>query len=106
MATFFELFLPALTSLLAVISLVVLYWVIKGCKESEFMPTYYFLGLSSASLLTVSVSRLAKTLFGQELFDFALTQDLMLAYLALFIFGALWQSYETSICVPPQPIDE
>jgi len=106
MATFFQLFLPTLTTLLASVSLIVLYWVVKGCKESEFVPTYYFLGLSLVSLLVISVSRLVSTLFGRELFEFALTQDLMLSYLALFIFGALWQSYETSIAVPPGMIDE
>lgn len=105
MVSFFELFLPSLAFLLSVVSLVVFYWVVTRCEESAFMPMFYFIGLSIFSLGVMSISRISRTLFGSELFQYTLVQDLMVSYLALFLFGALWQSYETSICVPPPLVD-
>jgi hypothetical protein len=103
---FFPLFLPALAFLMALTSLAVLYWIIKGCKESAFIPTYYFLGFSILAVVFMSMGRLVKTLYGTELFNFVLLQDLLLAYIALFLFGSLWQSYEAELSVPPDFLDE
>lgn len=86
---------------MSVISLIVLYWVLKGCKKSAFIPTYYFLGFSLGAVFLMSIARISEVLFGSVLFNYVLLQDLLVAYMALFLFGALWQSYETSICVPP-----
>lgn len=103
---FFKLFLPALAFLMSIISLAVLYWIIKGCKESAFIPTYYFLGFSIGAVVFMSLGRIVKTLYGANLFNYVLLQDLLVAYIALFLFGALWQSYETELCVPPEFLDE
>ncbi|MFT4892394.1 MAG: hypothetical protein ACI8Z7_000166 [Candidatus Nanohaloarchaea archaeon] len=104
--TFFEIFLPATAALLCLIGLVVAYWVITRCKQSEFMPTYYFIGFSIISVLFMSLSRISSALFGSPLFNYSLMLDLMIAWSALFLFGALWQSYETSICVVPSQLDD
>lgn len=104
--SFFQLFLPATAFLLTLVSVGVLYWVITKSKESEFIPTFYFIGFSIASILIMSLSRITKVLFGSELFNYVLLQDLMVAWAALFLFGALWQSYETSICVVPAQLEE
>jgi hypothetical protein len=91
---------------MSLVSLTVLYWIIKSTEESSFIPTYYFLGFSIGAVVFMSLGRIVKTLYGTELFNYALLQDLLLAYIALFLFGALWQSYETDLCVPPKFIDE
>lgn len=104
--SFFKIFLPTLAFLLSIISLGVLYFSIKGSKKSEFITVFYFLGLSFSGTLFLSLSRIVKTLYSEELFNFVLIQDLMVSYIALFLFGALWQSYEASIVEPPSWIDE
>ncbi|MFQ3275170.1 MAG: hypothetical protein ACI9LV_000475 [Candidatus Nanohaloarchaea archaeon] len=104
--TFFEIFLPATAALLSLVGLVVAYWVITRCKKSEFMPTYYFIGFSIISVLMMSLSRISSALFGSPLFNYPLILDLMIAWSALFLFGALWQSYETSICVVPSQLED
>lgn len=103
---FFKLFLPTLAFLMSVISITALYWIIKGSKESEFIPTYSFIGFSIGAVALISLSRMVKTLYGADLFDFVLLQDLLIAYVALFLFGALWQSYETELAVPPNFLEE
>ena len=103
---FFELFLPALALLMSIVSLGVLYWIITNTEDSSFLPTYYFLGFSIGAVVFMSIGRLARRLFGADLFDYILLQDLLLAYIALFIFGALWQSYETDLCVPPKFLED
>lgn len=90
---------------MSIVSLGVLYWVINGCKESAFIPTYYFLGFSLGAVLFMSLARIMKVLYGSQLFDYFLVQDLLLAYIGLFLFGALWQNYETELCVPPPGVD-
>jgi len=101
MTGFFELFLPATAFLLSLISLVVLYWIISRCQENVFMPIYYFLGLSIGAVSLMSLSRITNSLFGSHLFNYVLIEDLLISYIALFLFGALWESYETEVCVPP-----
>lgn len=103
---FFKLFLPTLAFLMAIVSIAVLYWIIKGCKESAFIPTYSFIGFSIGAVAFMSLGRIIETLYGTDLFDFVLLQDLLVAYIALFLFGALWQSYETELCVPPKFLEE
>lgn len=104
--SFFELFLPIAAFLLSLVSLAVAYWVISRCKESEFMPTYYFIAFSIISVMTMSFSRIYRAMFGSELLNFVLMQDLMILWASLFLFGALWQSYETSICVVPAKLQD
>lgn len=103
---FFKLFLPALAFLMSLVSLAVLYWIIKGCREGAFIPTYYFLGFSIGAVVFMSLGRMVKALYGTNLFNYVLLQDLLVAYIALFLFGALWQSYETELCVPPEFLDD
>jgi len=97
---FFKLFLPALGFLISLISIAVLYRVIMVSKESEFIPTYYFLGFSIVAVVFMSLGRLVKTIYGTDLFNYVLLQDLLVAYLGLFLFGALWQSYEAELSLP------
>lgn len=54
----------------------------------------------------MSLGRLVNTLYGTNLFNYVLLQDLLLAYISLFLFGALWQSYETELTVPPKFLDD
>lgn len=103
---FFELFLPITAALLSIVGLGVSYWVITRCREGEFIPTYYFIAFSIVSVLLMSVSRLSDVLFGSQLFNYTLMLDLMIAWTALFLFGALWQSYETSIVMVPEHLEE
>lgn len=103
---FFELFLPFTAALLSVAGLGVTYWVITRCKEGEFIPTYYFIGFAIISVLIMSVSRLSVALYGSSFLNFTLLLDLMIAWAALFLFGALWQSYETSIVMVPEQFEE
>lgn len=103
---FFKLFLPITAALLCIIGLGVAYWVITRCRKSQFMPTYYFIAFSIVSVLIMSVSRVSTVLWGAPLFNYPLLVDLMIAWSALFLFGALWQSYETSVCVVPSAFDD
>lgn len=103
---FFELFLPITAALLSLIGLVVSYWVITRCKEGEFIPTYYFIAFSFVAVLFMAISRISNVLFGSELFNYALLQDLMISWAALFLFGALWQSYEASIVMAPEKLQD
>ncbi|MFB6144088.1 MAG: hypothetical protein ABEJ98_02135 [Candidatus Nanohaloarchaea archaeon] len=97
---FFNLFLPATAFLLSVVSLAVFYWIVKRCQEDIFLSTYYFLGLSLLAVMVFSASRIVEVL-GAGGFNYGLVKDLAISYVALFLFGALWQSYETEICMPP-----
>ena len=103
---FFELFLPTTAAILSLIGIGVSYWVITHCKEGEFMPTYYFIGFSIVAVFFMSISRLSNFLFSSELFNYVLLQDLMIAWAALFLFGALWQSYETSVVMVPEKLKD
>jgi len=103
---FFQLFLPTVGLLLSAISLIVFYWIIKGCRESAFIPTFYFIAFSLATVFLLALSRVFEVLTGSTLFNYDLLQDLLIAYVALFLFGALWQNYETAICIPPKWIEK
>jgi len=94
---FFKLFLPALGFLMSLVSLIVLYRIVAASKESEFIPTYYFSWFSIVAVVFMSLGRLVKTIYGTNLFNYVLLQDLLVAYIALFLFGALWQNYEAEI---------
>lgn len=104
--SFFQLFLPGTAALLCLVGLGVSYWAITRCKEGEFIPTYYFIAFSIVAVLLMAISRVSNVLFGAELFNYALIQDLMIAWTALFLFGALWQSYETSIVMVPDKLKD
>ncbi len=97
----FNLFLAFFTLLLSVTSLVLVYLAIDNCRESAFVPIYYFLGLSLASSLVFSLARIGELLFNTGfILSSALLQDLFISYVVLFLFGSLWQSYEAELCVP------
>lgn len=102
---FFNLFLPTTALLLSAVSLVVFYWVVKRCRENVFLPTYYFIGLSLFAVLVLSGSRVVEVL-NPGAFNFSLVTDLAISYIALFLFGALWQGYETEISIPPDWMDD
>lgn len=104
--TFFKLFLPVTAALLSIVGLGVAYWVITKCRKSQFMPTYYFISFSIVSVLIMAVSRISTVLWQSPLLGYPLLVDLMIAWSALFLFGALWQSYETSICVVPSTLKD
>lgn len=98
---FFNLFLSFFTLLLSATSIVLVYLAVDSCKESAFVPIYYFIAMALGSAALMSVSRLGAELFGSSfVLSGKILQDLMLAYVVLFLFGSLWQSYEASICVP------
>jgi hypothetical protein len=98
---FFNLFLAFFTFLLSGASLVLVYLAVDQCRESAFVPIYYFIGLSLGAAAVLSLSRLSLHLVGQSfLLSAGILQDLFLSYVVLFLFGSLWQSYEASLCVP------
>lgn len=99
---FFQIFLPAVALLMSLVSLSVLYWVLKNCKKGAFVPVYYFIGFSLGAVGLMSFARVYEALTGNLIFNYDLIYDLLMAYTALFLFGALWQSYETSVCIPPK----
>lgn len=98
---FFNLFLEALALLLSVCSLVLIYVAVDECRESEFIPLYYFIALSAGGVLVLSLARVEATFWGNGfILPSPLLQDLFLSYIALFLFGSLWQSYEAEMCTP------
>lgn len=104
--SFFEIFLPVTAVLLSLIGLVVAYWVVTHSDESEFIPTFYFIAFSIVSILMTGLSRTAKALLDTHLFNYPLMVDLMIAWASLFLFGALWQSYEASVVIKPSHLEE
>ena len=87
------------------------------CRSRGFLLGYHtlqgrrvytdlLLALSIVAVLLMAISRVSNVLFGAELFNYALIQDLMIAWTALFLFGALWQSYETSIVMVPDKLED
>jgi hypothetical protein len=97
----FNLFLQFVALILSASSLVLIYIAIKECSESQFVPIYYFLALSAGGVVALSLARLEATFWGNGfVISSALLQDLFISYVALFLFGSLWQSYEAEMCVP------
>jgi len=97
----FALFLEFFTLLLSMTSLVLVYMAVRQCKESVFVPIYYFISLSLGATMVLSIARIGKQLAGPGFpMSSALIQDLFISYIVLFLFGSMWQSYEASICVP------
>lgn len=96
----FGLVLELFTVILSFFSLVLVYLAIDNCRESAFVPIYYFIGFSVVSAGLTAASHTLSSLSIGGVLGSAITQDLMMAYTALFLFGALWQSYEAEICVP------
>lgn len=98
---FFNLFLSFFTLLLAGTSIVLVYLAVDQCRESAFVPIYYFIGMALAASAILSISRMSMELFGKNfVLSAKIVQDLFLSYVVLFLFGSLWQSYEASLCVP------
>jgi hypothetical protein len=98
---FFNLFLSFFTLLLAGTSLVLVYLAVDQCRESAFVPIYYFIGMALGSGAILALSRMSMELFGSDfILSAKIIQDLFLSYVILFLFGSLWQSYEASLCVP------
>ncbi|WEL19291.1 hypothetical protein [Candidatus Nanohalococcus occultus] len=93
----FGLVLEIFAALLSVFSLVLVYVAIRDCKESAFVPIYYFIGFSVASAGMTATSHVLGDLSTGGIIGSEIVQDLMMAYTSLFLFGALWQSYEASI---------
>lgn len=97
----FNLFLEATALFLSFISLVLIYTAIEECKESQFVPIYYFIGMSVTGVIFLSLARIEATFWGNGfILNSQLLQDLFVSYIALFLFGTLWQSYEAEICIP------
>lgn len=98
---FFELFLQSTAFTLSAVSLVLVYISIKESSESSFVPIYYFLGLSLTGVLVLSLSEMVTTLLGPgTMLSSEMVKDLFLSYIALFLFGTIWQSYEAEMALP------
>lgn len=96
----FTLFLECFTFLLSIASIVLVYMAVDECRESAFVPIYYFIGMALTATMILSLVRLGSQLMPNFPLSSALSQDLFLSYVVLFLFGSLWQSYEASLCVP------
>lgn len=95
----FNIFLASLAFLLSGVSIVLIYHAINDCQESEFVPLYYFIALSVGGVMVLSASRIASFIYGDALMVSSdIVQDLFISYIALFLFGSLWQSYEAEMC--------
>lgn len=102
----FGLVLELFTVILSVFSLALVYLAIHNCRESAFVPIYYFIGFSVVSAGLTATAHILGSLSVGGVLGAAITQDLMMAYTSLFLFGALWQSYEAEIYVPKFLSDE
>lgn len=97
----FNLFLEFMALLLSLSCLGLIYFAIHECTESEFVPLYYFIALGATGILGLSLIRIEYMLFGNGfVLSSQMLQDLMISYIALFIFGTIWQSYEAEMAVP------
>ena len=96
----FTLFLEFFTFLLSIASLVLVYMAVDQCRESAFVPIYYFIGLALSAAMLLSLARVGSQLMTGFPLSSRLSQDLFISYIVLFLFGSLWQSYEASLCVP------
>lgn len=96
----FTLFLEFFTLLLSIASIVLVYMAVDQCRESAFVPIYYFIGMALGAAMILSIARLGSQLVNGFPLASTLAQDLFISYIVLFLFGALWQSYEASLCVP------
>lgn len=88
------------TFLLSVASLALVYVAIDKCRESAFVPIYYFIALAISSAGMLAASKISDRLLSDSILATPILQDLFLAYTVLFLFGSLWQSYEAEICIP------
>ncbi|MFB6147906.1 MAG: hypothetical protein ABEJ66_03405 [Candidatus Nanohaloarchaea archaeon] len=99
--TAFNVFLQIVALLLSASSLVLIYIAIERSSEAQFVPIYYFMALTASGALGLSLARLEATFWGNGfILSSAMLQDLFLAYISLFVFGTLWQSYEAEMAVP------
>lgn len=96
----FGMILEVFTVLLSIFSVGLVYLAISNCRESAFVPIYYFIGFSVVSAGLTATSHVMSSLSIGGVLAASLTQDLMMAYTSLFLFGALWQSYEAEIWYP------
>lgn len=94
------LVLELFTVILSMFSVALVYLAINNCRESAFVPIYYFIGFSVVSAGLAAASHVLGGLSMGGILGAQITQELMMAYTSLFLFGALWQSYEAEICVP------
>lgn len=101
----FNIFLATSALMLATAGIAVLWLVLRNTESSRMMPVLYFIGLSFLSVLVASGSRLAEALSLGGVLASPLLRDLTVAYTSLFLFGALWQTYELSSVEKPGWID-
>nr|EGQ39635.1 MAG: hypothetical protein J07AB56_03630 [Candidatus Nanosalinarum sp. J07AB56] len=101
----FNIFLAASGLMLAAAGLAVLRLVLRTAESPRMMPVLYFIGLSFSSVFVASSSRLLEALSFGGVIASPLLRDLMAAYTSLFLFGALWQTYELSSVEKPEWID-
>lgn len=101
----FNIFLSASSLMLAAVGLAVLRLVLRSTESSRMVPVLYFIGLSFSSVFVASGSRLLEALSFGGVAASPLLRDLMAAYTSLFLFGALWQTYELSSVKKPEWID-
>lgn len=94
----FNIFLVSFAAILSLISIGLVYHISSNSRESEFVPIYYFIGMGIAGVFVVSVSRFFHMAGFEWSISSSLIQDLFISYIALFLFGSLWQSYEAEMC--------
>ncbi len=97
----FEVLLEAFAFLLSLVGIGLIYVAVQNSRKSEFVPVYYFIAFSLGSVALLSMARILSLVYKSSILVSDVVQSLLLAYVALFIFGALWQSYEAAMCTPP-----
>lgn len=90
---FFQLFLPSFAFFIAIVSIVMIYLSLEDVKDSH-IPSQYLNIFALSGLGVFSAARIYSLLTNGSLLDFPLLQDLMVAYIGLFLFGSVWQNRE------------
>ncbi len=100
-----NVFLSVAALMLGITGIVSLKSMITNTEDPKLVPVSYFIGLSFASVAIHSASRVFGSLSLSGLTGPPLLRDLMVSYTALFLFGALWQTYELSLVDKPDWMD-
>jgi len=100
-----NIFLSTVALTLGITGIVSIKSMITNTEDSKLVPVNYFIGLSFVAVIIHSASRLFGSLSLGSLTGPPLLRDLMVAYTALFLFGALWQTYELSLVDKPDWMD-
>ncbi|MFB6145151.1 MAG: hypothetical protein ABEJ99_01450 [Candidatus Nanohaloarchaea archaeon] len=89
---FFQLFLSAFAFFISIVSIALIYLSMEDVRDSH-VPAEYLNVFALAGLAVFSGARVYSLATGGSL-GFSLLQDLMVAYVGLFLFAAVWQNKE------------